>query len=48
MELAKHETEQENVLGISSSIFGLWYWHFYRLVELATKEKKTKILAIGG
>ena len=45
---AEHETEQANVLGISSSIFGLWYWHIYRMVELAAKEKNTQSSAAGG
>lgn len=40
--------EQQNVLGISASIFGVRHRHFYCLVEPAAKEKKPQIFAAAG
>jgi hypothetical protein len=39
--------EQQNVLGIFASIFGVWHRHFYCVVEPAPKEKNTQIRTAG-
>jgi len=38
-------TEQQHVLGIPTGIYGVWYWHFYCLVEPAQKEKNLQTSA---